>query len=112
MKSFTRRSVVKGALLCTASAAFADKTPRATFPTDPRARIGVASYPFREWIIAPRNHDLDPKKPGMDLAAFARFVRKEFGVRGIEPLDGHFPRRILARYANFARSLTPPGYTR
>jgi sugar phosphate isomerase/epimerase len=91
MKSFTRRSVVKGALLCSVSAAFADKTPRATFPTDPRARLAVASYPFREWIIAPRNHDLDPKKPGMDLAAFARFVRKEFGVRGIEPLDGHFP---------------------
>jgi sugar phosphate isomerase/epimerase len=26
----------------------------------------------------------------MDLASFARFVRTEFGVYGIEPLDGHF----------------------
>ena len=27
----------------------------------------------------------------MDLATFARFVRTEFGVHGIEPLDSHFP---------------------
>ena len=26
----------------------------------------------------------------MDLAAFAKFVRAEFGVHGIEPLDSHF----------------------
>ncbi len=26
----------------------------------------------------------------MDLASFARFVRTEFGVHGIEPLDAHF----------------------
>jgi sugar phosphate isomerase/epimerase len=91
MKSFTRRSIIKGALVCSASAAFADTAPQAHFPTDPRARIGVASYPFRGWIIAPGNKDRDPKLPGMDLASFARFVRKEFGVRGIEPLNAHFP---------------------
>ena len=90
MKSFTRRSVVKGALVWSASAAFATEPPRATFPVEPRARIAVATYPFRESIIAPGSHDRDPKKPGMDLATFARFVRTEFGVRGIEPLDGHF----------------------
>jgi sugar phosphate isomerase/epimerase len=91
MKLFTRRSVVKGALVWSASAAFAIEPPRATFPVDPRARIGVATYPFRESIIAPGNRDRDPKKPGMDLATFARLVRAEFGVHGIEPLDSHFP---------------------
>ena len=90
MKSFTRRSVVKGALFCSASAAFATVPPRATFPVDPRKRIAVATYPFRASIIAPGNQDLDPKRPGMDLASFARFVRTEFGVYGIEPLDSHF----------------------
>jgi sugar phosphate isomerase/epimerase len=90
MKSFTRRSFVKGALVCSASAAFADKGPQASFPADPRARIAVASYPFRASIIAPGNRDRDPTKPGMDLAKFARFVRAEFGVAGIEPLDSHF----------------------
>jgi sugar phosphate isomerase/epimerase len=91
MKSFTRRRVVKGALVWSASAALATEPPRATFPVEPRARIAVATYPFRESIIAPGNRDRDPKKPGMDLPSFARFVRTEFGVYGIEPLDGHFP---------------------
>jgi sugar phosphate isomerase/epimerase len=89
MKSFTRRSVIKGALVFSASAAFAG-IPKATFPVDPRARIAVATYPFRALIIAPGNQDYDAKKPGMDLASFARFVRTEFKVHGIEPLDSHF----------------------
>ena len=90
MKSFTRRSVIKGAFVCSASAAFAAMPPQATFPVDPRARIAVATYPFRASIIAPGNQDRDPKKPGMDLASFARLVRTEFKVHGIEPLDSHF----------------------
>lgn len=89
MKSFTRRSVIKGALVFSASAAFAG-IPKATFPVDPRARIAVATYPFRALIVAPGNQDYDAKKPGMDLASFARFVRTEFKVHGIEPLDSHF----------------------
>src|ERR1700761_2748266 len=90
MKPLTRRSVLKGALVCSASAAFA-AGPRALFPANPRARLAVATYPFREFILAPGNHDYDPKKQGMDLASFARFVRTEFKVDGIEPLDSHFP---------------------
>jgi sugar phosphate isomerase/epimerase len=90
MKSFTRRTVVKGALVWSASAALAIEPPRASFPVEPRARIGVATYPFREMIIAPGNEDRNPKKAGMDLAAFARFVPKEFKVHGIEPLSAHF----------------------
>lgn len=89
MQPFTRRSVIKGALVCSATAAFA-KAPKATFPVDPRARIAVATYPFRATIIAPGNHDRDPKKPGMDLASFARSIPTEFGVHGIEPLNAHF----------------------
>ena len=89
MRSFTRRSFVQGTLVCAASAAFGVE-PHAVFPVDPRARIGVASYPFRAFIIAPGNRGRDPKKPGMDLASFAHFVRTEFGVQGIEPLNGHF----------------------
>ena len=90
--SLTRRMFVKGALLCSASTAIAAETngPHATFPSDPHARIAVATYPFRASIISPHNHDRDPAKAGMDLSSFARFVRTEFGVRGIEPLDSHF----------------------
>lgn len=87
----TRRTLIKGSLVCCASAAFAEKAPQAKFPVEPRARLAVASYPFREFILSPGNRDRDPRKPGMDLAQFAQFVRKEFGVPGIEPLDSHFP---------------------
>jgi sugar phosphate isomerase/epimerase len=91
MKSVSRRIFLKGALL-SAGAAFgaAAEAPRASFPVDPRARIAVATYPFRASIVAPHNRERNPSKPGMDLAAFARFVATEFGVRGIEPQDLHF----------------------
>jgi sugar phosphate isomerase/epimerase len=91
-RSFTRRTLMKGAMACAASAAFGavGKGPQATFPEDPRARIAVATYPFRAIIDSPRNEDRDAKKTGMDLAGFARYIRTEFKVRGIEPLSWHF----------------------
>jgi len=90
--SMTRRHFGAGALLFAARAALgAGKTPPANFPVDPRERIGVATYPFRKWILAPGNEDRDASKPGMDLPAFARFIKSEFKVSGIEPLDSHFP---------------------
>lgn len=93
MSSFTRRTFCKGAILCSAGTVFAKEmpSPHANFPTDPRARIAVATYPFRSILISPTNQDRDASKPGMDLATFARFVGREFHVRGIEPLSLHFP---------------------
>jgi sugar phosphate isomerase/epimerase len=92
MTPFSRRTFVKGALLCSASAVLAaDHGPHAVFPTEARARLSVATYPFREWITAPGNDERDSKQPGMDLATFAGRIPKEFGVHGIEPLSAHFP---------------------
>lgn len=98
MKNLTRRRFVQSALLCSAGAALAAEPsgPHAIFPVDPRARIAVATYPFRASIIAPGNRERDPKKPGMDLAQFARSIPSQFGVQGIEPLDSHFPSAELA----------------
>ncbi|AXC14152.1 hypothetical protein ACPOL_4890 [Acidisarcina polymorpha] len=66
------------------------RSPRANFPIAPRARIAVATYPFRAVMDAPGNPDRDPAKAGMDLAAFAKLVKDEFKVSGIEPLHSHF----------------------
>jgi sugar phosphate isomerase/epimerase len=92
-RALTRRTLLKGALACGASAALGATTkgPQATFPVDPRDRLAVATYPFRAIIDSPRNEDRETKKTGMDLAAFARYIRTEFKVRGIEPLSWHFP---------------------
>jgi len=62
------------------------------FPTEPRERLAVASWPFRAFIESPTNKwARDPKLPGMDLKEFGAMVVRQFGVRNIEPLDQHFP---------------------
>src|SRR5215472_1642861 len=67
--------------------------PRLDFPTDPRARLAVASYPFRRFMDSPFNRRRDPQHPGMDLPSFARMVVEKYKVPGIEPLNHHFPSR-------------------
>jgi sugar phosphate isomerase/epimerase len=65
--------------------------PRIQFPTAPRERLAVASWPFRMFIDAPGNkRGRDPKQPGMDLKDFGAMVIQKFGVRNIEPLGSHF----------------------
>jgi hypothetical protein len=90
--TLTRRQFGAGVLVLAADAApGAAKSPQADLPTAPRDRVAVASYPFRRSIIAPNNSDRDSSRPGMDLAPFAGFIKTEFHVNGIEPLDSHFP---------------------
>ena len=84
-----RRNFLTQAALASAYAALG-QSPRVTYPTDPRHRLAVATYPFRARIISPNNSDRSNKFPGMDLAAFARYIRSEFNVFGIEPLHSHF----------------------
>ena len=64
--------------------------PQIPFPTAPRDRIAVASYPFRAFIESPTNRDRDPKLPGMDLTGFAAEVATKFHVYNIEPHNRHF----------------------
>lgn len=72
------------------AALFAASEPHIPFPTEPRARLGVSSYPFRAFIDSPHNHDRDKTKPGMTLLEFPAMVREKFHVSNIEPLDEHF----------------------
>ena len=69
---------------------FGAREPNIPFPAEPRARLGVASYPFRAFIDGPHNRDRDKTKPGMQLTEFPAMVREKFKVRNIEPLDSHF----------------------
>jgi sugar phosphate isomerase/epimerase len=88
-----RRQFIQTALaagVAAPSTMFAAREPKIPFPTDPRARLGVASYPFRAFIDSPHNRDRDKTKPGMQLTEFPAMVRKKFNLRNIEPLDSHF----------------------
>jgi sugar phosphate isomerase/epimerase len=64
--------------------------PAYPFPTAPRDRLAVTSYPFRAWIESPTNHGRDPKLPAMDLTEFPSFAAKQFNIHNINPLADHF----------------------
>lgn len=64
--------------------------PHLTFPTAPRHRLAVASYPFRKFIASPHNPERTSARPVMDLAGFAAMVTTRFRLHNIEPLSNHF----------------------
>jgi sugar phosphate isomerase/epimerase len=68
----------------------ADSEPHILFPTHPRERISVASYPFRAYIVSPDNRDRDTTLPGMNLLEFPAHVAAKFNVHNIEPHSRHF----------------------
>ena len=75
--------------------AFADAGPHVVFPSGPRDRIAVASYPFREFI---KGSDYKGSAPPLELQDFAAHIRSKFNVNQIEPWSAHFPstdRRFL-----------------
>ncbi|HEY1216322.1 MAG TPA: hypothetical protein VGE93_22085 [Bryobacteraceae bacterium] len=52
--------------------------PHQNFPSEPRKRLGVSSYPFRTFIVS-------RDKPGMTLEQFAASIPMRFGITGMGP---------------------------
>jgi len=75
--------------------------PRCVFPSEPRARLAVASYPFRK--------DVNPANGALKLLDFPKMVVERYQVRGIEPLDEHFPSTEPAYLAEFRAALQKTG---
>lgn len=101
----TRRELMQSAVVPLAALAAGrlegESGPDVKFPTDPKARLAVASYPFRKF--------LDPKHGSMKLVDFPAMVAKQFGVHGIEPLDEHFPSTGAAYLKEFSRAVKDAG---
>jgi sugar phosphate isomerase/epimerase len=91
-RSFLRSSVtlVTGAVALDWSRDIFSSGPGLQFPTQPRDRLSVASYPFRAFIESPNNRERQRKQAGMDLKEFAAMVVERFNVHNIEPLGDHF----------------------
>jgi sugar phosphate isomerase/epimerase len=83
-----------------------EREPHIEFPTVPRDRIAVASWPFRAYIDSPTNHDRKPGLTGMDLKDFAAHVIAKFNVRNIEPYNWHFSSTDEKYLASFRTALT------
>src|SRR2546425_3233311 len=98
MEKLSRRDLLRraAALSATLAGAVGNPTlfarpsgPHLDFPTEPRDRLAVASYPFRAFIERPGARSRDPEQPGMDLEEVAGMVAKRFTARNIEPLSAH-----------------------
>jgi sugar phosphate isomerase/epimerase len=66
------------------------------FPTNPRERVAVAAYPFREFIVGWKESDGNsasavPVAQQIELKDFAAHVAEKFNVHRIEPWSRIFP---------------------
>jgi sugar phosphate isomerase/epimerase len=64
--------------------------PHLEFPTRPRDRLAVTSWPFRAYIASPANQGRKPSVPTMDMKEFPAMVVEKFGVYNVNPLLSHF----------------------
>jgi sugar phosphate isomerase/epimerase len=84
--------------------AAASSVPSLQFPTAPRERIAIASYPFRDTIAGAHDKPSPSTISKMDLKDFVDFVKSKFNVSKIEPWSEHF-RSLDAKYLNELRSV-------
>src|SRR5882762_2370783 len=72
--------------------------PSVKFPSQPRERIAIASYPFREFIAGSEHKSGNPT---IELKDFAAHVVERFSVHHIEPWSSHFPSTDAKYLAEF-----------
>lgn len=83
----------------------ASSAPNLQFPSQPRERIAIASYPFREFIAGEESKTAKP----MDLKDFAAHVIEKFQINKIEPWTGHFPSSDPKYLAQFRAAVEKAG---
>jgi len=89
-------SVVAGTWLLPGFARAGDSRPSVKFPSNPRDRVAVAAYPFREFIVGWKGWDGKtpssvPAAQQVELKDFAAHVAERFNIHKIEPWSPVFP---------------------
>lgn len=113
----SRRNFIKAVPSCVMAMGLASrldlyahqKTPKLNFPTAPRDRLAVTSYPFRAYIDVPNNEERDKTKPGMTLLEFPARMAEKFGIHNVNPVIQHFASTDPAYLAKFREALTKAG---
>ena len=91
MPDSNRRRFLKTTLLvCATVPELCSREPDMHFPTTPRERLAVSTYPFRNVIARIHPDDEEERRSGMKLEQFAKTIYPDLGVRGIEPWSRHF----------------------
>ncbi|PYX31580.1 MAG: hypothetical protein DMG77_06215 [Acidobacteria bacterium] len=85
-------------LVPASSRATTTSQPSVKFPSAPRERVAVASYPFREFIAGEWHK---PGNPAVELKDFAAHVGEKFNVHRIESWSAHFPSTDAKYLAEF-----------
>jgi sugar phosphate isomerase/epimerase len=83
--------------------------PKLHFPTAPRDRLAVTSYPFRAYIDAPGNDERDKRKPGMTLLEFPARMIERFGIHNVNPVIEHFASTDPPYLNSFREALAKAG---
>jgi Xylose isomerase-like TIM barrel len=97
------------ALASRAGLSEASAVPSLSFPRQPRERLAVTSWPFRNYINAPGNKAFDRGKLGFDLKEFPSVVARRFGVHNINPLSAHFTSTDQAYLVSFREAVAKAG---
>jgi sugar phosphate isomerase/epimerase len=99
--------VASGACLVPAlSLSATSSQPAVKFPSQPRERVAIASYPFREYIAGAEHKSGNPT---MELKDFAAHVVESFQVHKIEPWSAHFPSTDAKYLEQFRESVKKAG---
>ena len=89
-------------LLPAFSRATTTSQPSVRFPSAPRERVAVASYPFREFIAGEEHKSGNPT---VELKDFAAHVAEKFNVHRIEPWSAHFASTDAKYLADFREAV-------
>ena len=114
MGKTTRREFLAQTSIAAAGACFlpalslsaTSSQPAVKFPTEPRERVAVASYPFREFIAGTEHKSGNPT---IELKDFAAHVVERFHVHKIEPWSAHFPSTDAKYLDQFREAVTKAG---
>jgi sugar phosphate isomerase/epimerase len=113
MRKTTRREFLAQSSIAAAGACFlptlslaASSQPAVQFPAQPRERVAIASYPFREFIAGAEHKS---GNPNIELKDFAAHVVERFHVRHIEPWSAHFPSTDAKYLEQFREAVTKAG---
>jgi len=79
--------------------------PDLVFPTRPRDRLAVTSWPFRAYIETPDNRGRKPSVPLIDIKEFPAMVAERFAVYNVNPLLNHFPSTDSAYLESFREAV-------
>jgi sugar phosphate isomerase/epimerase len=102
----TGMALAAGAIIVPTLSSGTATRPSVAFPSAPRERISICSYPFREFIAGDRHKDGNPR---MDLKDFAAHVMENFKVHNIEPWTHHFPSTDPDYLQDFRKALEKAG---